>query len=576
MEGMLSPPPAIQAGAGGVMQLRSYLFQASEELNLALAERSPEAMWQQSFDALQIPQDADQKALGLETANSLRSLIIKTADTALLNSTEFKTSLSSEYLAISDFGRYFENATVTIDGNAYGITQLYQYTAQVENDFSDYKIESENYIKTGLLYYDGAAPVYGVGVGNIATSVTENGQRILDRQNLLATYTADRITFWKNQNAVAYIDGTALHMPAAEITGGSISLGDGTFSVDLLGSMNATAGSIAGWTIDSGALSSPFNQSGSYYYKTNLYASGDLAFSVDRYSSGQVFQSRPISISKEGVLTASGADISGKITATSGTIGGCTIRNGTLQIDSANIGEISASKITTGTLNCASLDGISNFVASYVSSGTFATARIPNLSASIITSGTFSANRISSSNSYLSSLYCSLAYVTTLQGGTGTFTQGVSLTNSGNATLSGGSAYTTTGGGVSSSWYNIIMAGINYANGSSDRNVKNSVEDLDDGYSVLFDALRPRRYKYNDGTSGRYHTGFIAQEVDDALRTAGMEGSDFAALIHLGAPMENGCEWMLRRDEFVALNTREIQKLKARVAALELQATGGK
>lgn len=104
--------------------------------------------------------------------------------------------------------------------------------------------------------------------------------------------------------------------------------------------------------------------------------------------------------------------------------------------------------------------------------------------------------------------------------------------------------------------------------GQSDLNVKNSISSIDD-YDAVFDNLKPCRYKYNHGTSGRYHTGFIAQEVASAVESAGLTTRDFAGVIHLEEPDGDGCEWLLRRDEFVALNTWQIQKLKQRVASLE-------
>ena len=102
----------------------------------------------------------------------------------------------------------------------------------------------------------------------------------------------------------------------------------------------------------------------------------------------------------------------------------------------------------------------------------------------------------------------------------------------------------------------------------SDRNSKNSIMDINSQYETLFDALRPVCYKFNDGTSDRYHTGFIAQEVDEAITNAGLTRQDFAAL----CISEGGTEserWGLRYEEFIALNTHEIQRLKARIAELE-------
>lgn len=56
-------------------------------------------------------------------------------------------------------------------------------------------------------------------------------------------------------------------------------------------------------------------------------------------------------------VNSSGAHVEGEITATSGVIGGAVIRDGVLQINSANIGEINASKITAGYLNVDRIEG---------------------------------------------------------------------------------------------------------------------------------------------------------------------------------------------------------------------------
>lgn len=104
---------------------------------------------------------------------------------------------------------------------------------------------------------------------------------------------------------------------------------------------------------------------------------------------------------------------------------------------------------------------------------------------------------------------------------------------------------------------------------SSDINVKNNIELLTDDYDTLFDNLIPRRFKYNHGTSNRYHTGFVAQEMVEALEKSNLTTQDFATVVHLDTPLDNGAEWALRKEEMVALNTWQIQKLKARVAELE-------
>lgn len=109
---------------------------------------------------------------------------------------------------------------------------------------------------------------------------------------------------------------------------------------------------------------------------------------------------------------------------------------------------------------------------------------------------------------------------------------------------------------------------------SSDARIKNSLEELPDKYSILFDALSPKRFKYNDGKSGRYHTGFIAQDVKASMDTAKVDASEFAGLCI--AKTDDGEEWSLRYEEFIAINTREIQKLKAEIKSLKEQIGGSR
>lgn len=104
---------------------------------------------------------------------------------------------------------------------------------------------------------------------------------------------------------------------------------------------------------------------------------------------------------------------------------------------------------------------------------------------------------------------------------------------------------------------------------SSDRKAKNNISGFSDAYSVLFDNLKPSIYRYNIGTSGRYHSGFVVQDVLEAISIAGLTTQDFAAVCALGDPDNEETEWGLRYEELISLNTWEIQKLKARVVELE-------
>jgi hypothetical protein len=63
-------------------------------------------------------------------------------------------------------------------------------------------------------------------------------------------------------------------------------------------------------------------------------------------------------------------------------------------------------------------------------------------------------------------------------------------------------------GGSDARWRTVYA--LSFDNGSSDERVKNSIEEFDARYELMFDSLKGVRYKYNNGTSDRYHTGFIA------------------------------------------------------------------
>jgi hypothetical protein len=86
-------------------------------------------------------------------------------------------------------------------------------------------------------------------------------------------------------------------------------------------------------------------------------------------------------------------------------------------------------------------------------------------------------------------------------------------------------------------------------------------------YDTLYDNLIPVVYKYNNGTSGRFHTGLTTQNVLNAINISGLTTQDVAAY----------CKWQdlsgeesgIRYEEFVSVNIFQIQKLKSRTSTIE-------
>lgn len=115
---------------------------------------------------------------------------------------------------------------------------------------------------------------------------------------------------------------------------------------------------------------------------------------------------------------------------------------------------------------------------------------------------------------------------------------------------------------------------------TSDENLKDLYE-LNDNYDTFYDGLLPKTYKYKKDGCHRLHVGFGARQVEQALVNAGLSTEDFAGVlidkdVTISAD-EAGAEedvhydelYSLRYEEFISLNTWQIQKLKRRLAECE-------
>lgn len=107
----------------------------------------------------------------------------------------------------------------------------------------------------------------------------------------------------------------------------------------------------------------------------------------------------------------------------------------------------------------------------------------------------------------------------------------------------------------------------------SDRNLKNSIEyDLSKYRQFLLD-LKPCRFKFNDGRSGRYHLGVIAQDVEQSLADNGITPEEFSGWCKSPIKDKNkkitGYTYGIRYDSFIPLNIMLIQELLKRVEKLE-------
>ena len=99
---------------------------------------------------------------------------------------------------------------------------------------------------------------------------------------------------------------------------------------------------------------------------------------------------------------------------------------------------------------------------------------------------------------------------------------------------------------------------------TSDQNQKNSIEPLPDKYVSMLDNVTPVRYKLNDGTSGRYHVGFIAQDVEQAMESAGVSDLEFGGWIK-DVDEDGNPVYMLRYTEMIAILWAKIKQLEGKI-----------
>lgn len=98
------------------------------------------------------------------------------------------------------------------------------------------------------------------------------------------------------------------------------------------------------------------------------------------------------------------------------------------------------------------------------------------------------------------------------------------------------------------------------------RGAKDEIETLPSKYEVLFDNLKPVRFKYIHGDSGRYHTGFILDELKDAIDAAGLDTNEVGAYcVNDSSTGEGG----IRYEELIAICVKKIKTLENEINILK-------
>lgn len=359
-------------------------------------------------------------------------------------------------------------------------------------------------------------------------------------------------------------------------------------NADITGKITADSGKIGSWTVgDMGvytnslystycATSSPSTSNPEYaVFMRGTGEADNIAIGVKKRTSSSTAwkdADNPFYVRKDGYVKMEHGNIAGNLNIS----GSLVNTNGDYSVtlrgvqDNKSYGVFYISDNSSGTTKYPvriNGDGSASFTNVDISgNSTIASACIPNLSASKITSGTIDTNRLDASVITTGNFSSKTLSTSSL-----TMTSGCRLGASSeyNAKLysSGGytwmEAFTSSNSSYLSSLMNIVRAGVNVA---SSKDIKSEIHDFDNRYDTFFDKLNPQLFKYNFESNMGYSMGFIWEDAKASMDKCGLVDNDLGA-IHESDGTIGGK--VLRKDDFIALNTWQIQKLKARVEELE-------
>lgn len=210
--------------AAQLLQVKSYLHQLVDQLNIALrdVENTATASTVPAVkSAAELKTENDTNAHS--TFNSIKALIIKSADIVNAYYDEINRRLEGVYVAESDFGSYAEKTALEVIETSSKITEMYDNVQALFTDMygpegsgggiKDQILETDAYIKRGELDRDDDGfPIIGIEIGQ---TNEENGQKVFEQY---ARFTAKKLSFYdQNKNEVAYVSDDTLHITNVEI-----------------------------------------------------------------------------------------------------------------------------------------------------------------------------------------------------------------------------------------------------------------------------------------------------------------------------------------------------------------------
>lgn len=217
--------------SGQLAQIRSYLYQFSEQLKWALNNiETNGGSSDASSSAIQQLISSSTSSDGSQTSfEDLKALIIKSADIIDSYYEEINKRLEGVYVAQSEFVTYYEKSSVDLKATSDGLVEKYNQIQLILDKLGEKVngIETDANIKSGLLKYteigeqDGI-PIYGIQVGQ-TTEV--DGVEVFNKLSQFSTLGVELYIAENETEPRTYLHINELSVPNAKIPG-TLTLGE--------------------------------------------------------------------------------------------------------------------------------------------------------------------------------------------------------------------------------------------------------------------------------------------------------------------------------------------------------------
>ena len=227
--------PACPAGSvpQQVMQQYSYLFQMAQQLNLAL-------------ERLEQGTGASSGGKGTEQQyRKLRSLIAGGEERLKRAVEELAAQVETEYVAADSFDGQAAALSGRLEAEPEKLGAYYGFAATLRNGltavadaFDRYRENAAACVRTGVVGYDGTAPVYGTAVGFGLACRDADGETEVEPNGFRAVFTGEELSLRQDAQEVARVADGRLHVNGTAAEDGAYLKVTGTASCASVGGRN--------------------------------------------------------------------------------------------------------------------------------------------------------------------------------------------------------------------------------------------------------------------------------------------------------------------------------------------------